>query len=236
MLALQRSQTRGKEAPAAALVGNRPECFAPTAWAAPCASWRRRRGPAGAAAEASSRRLTSADSRRTAKNRDRARARRQNSIQLAHNTQWAAARLLRKTTAAGARATARFMAASFSSHARARVAAAPPTTHTRARARRACPLVPRRWRAHTTSHAIDAPASRRRRATPSTRPHRRRHNPPIAALALAHPELRRRVAQDQAPDFRSGRVRQVDALQADEDFVRDALHQRRGHLHQGGDS
>ena len=93
--------------------GKSPECFAP-AWAAPCASWRRRRGPAGAAAEASSRRLTSADSRRTAKNRDRARARRQNSIQLAHNTQWAAARLLRKTTAAGARATARYAAASFS--------------------------------------------------------------------------------------------------------------------------
>ena len=162
--------------------------FCPSLWAAPCASWRRRRGPAGAAAEASSRRLTSADSRRTAKNRDRARARRQNSIQLAHNTQWAAARLLRKTTAAGARATARYAPASLlEARPRARLAAAPPTTHTRARARRACPLVPRRWRAHTTSHAIDAPASRRRRATPSTRPHHRRHNPPIRSSRARSP-------------------------------------------------
>ena len=48
---------------------------------------------------------------------------------------------------------------------------------------------------------------------------------PIAALALAHPELRRRIKKNQAPDFRSGRVRQVDALQADEDFVRDAVYQ-----------
>ena len=49
-----------------------------------------------------------------------------------------------------------------------------------------------------------ARARARRRDRPTRAPRAITHNTPIAALALANPELRRRVAQDQALDFRSG--------------------------------
>ena len=163
--ALQRSQTRGKEDPkTASLVGNRPECFAP-AWAAPSVhlSWRPRRGPR------RSRRgqEQASDIKRTAvaQRKPGPRARAPPKQHPGGNGLWCIRRGRRRRLGEERqRGTRRRL---YWKHARARASPRPHPQPTRAPAPNA------RAPSCRGAHAIDAPASRRRRPPPIRSSHAR---------------------------------------------------------------